>query len=134
MKILEPLDFLKDVSICIGQHHERVDGLGYPFGIPSRQLLVESRILAIADAFDAMTSDRPYRKAMSREEAVKELLDNAGKQHDADLVSRFVRLVKKGAFGSPEELTEVSRNPALPWSYPFNFLTTGNRFSFGHSG
>lgn len=110
MKILEPFDFLKDVRKCIGQHHERVDGLGYPFGIPARHLLVESRILAIADAFDAMTSDRPYRKAMGREEALQELADNAGKQHDAGLVAQFIRLVRKGAFDF-EGLTETWANP-----------------------
>jgi putative nucleotidyltransferase with HDIG domain len=101
MKILEPLDFLRDVSICIGQHHERIDGQGYPFGIPGEKLLVESRILAIADAFDAMTSDRPYRRALSRDEALRELMDNAGKQHDSDLVLDFVRLVKSGAIDTP---------------------------------
>jgi hypothetical protein len=98
MKILEPLDFLRDESICIGQHHERVDGRGYPFGIPGDGLLMESRILAIADAFDAMTSDRPYRKALSREDALGELIDNAGRQHDSDLVNEFIILVESGVF------------------------------------
>ena len=96
MKILEPLDFLRDVSICIGQHHERIDGQGYPFGIPGKKLMVESRILAIADAFDAMTSDRPYRRALSREQAIGELMRNAGKQHDSDLVRYFVGLIENG--------------------------------------
>lgn len=100
MKMLEPLTFLNDVSICIGQHHERVDGQGYPFAIPAEKLLLESRILAIADAFDAMTSDRPYRKALSRQKAIKELVDNSGKQHDAHLVSHFVELVESGIFDS----------------------------------
>jgi HD-GYP domain-containing protein (c-di-GMP phosphodiesterase class II) len=98
MKILEPLDFLRVESTCIGQHHERVDGRGYPFGIPGDGLLMESRILAIADAFDAMTSDRPYRKALSREDALGELIDNAGRQHDSDLVNEFIILVESGVF------------------------------------
>jgi putative nucleotidyltransferase with HDIG domain len=96
MKILEPLDFLRDVSICIGQHHERVDGTGYPYGIPGGKLLLESQILAIADAYDAMTSDRAYRLALSTAEAVKELKENAGKQHNPDLVRHFVELVESG--------------------------------------
>jgi putative nucleotidyltransferase with HDIG domain len=114
MKILESLDFLRDVSICIGQHHERVDGQGYPFGIPGETLLVESRILAIADAFDAMTSDRPYRRALSRDEAMRELMDNAGKQHDSDLVNHFVELVEGGAFDAlvsdSDVVSEIYRN------------------------
>jgi len=96
MKILEPLDFLGDVSICVGQHHERFDGMGYPFGIPGEKLLIESRILAIADAFDAMTSNRPYRKALSPEKALREITDNAGKQHDPVLVRHFAHLVESG--------------------------------------
>lgn len=90
MKILEPMDFLHDVRTCIGQHHERYDGKGYPNRHAADQLLLESRILAIADAFDAMTSDRPYRKAMSIPDAVRELLENSGTQFDPELVHRFV--------------------------------------------
>jgi putative nucleotidyltransferase with HDIG domain len=96
MKILEPIEFLTDVRLCIGQHHERFDGLGYPNNIPSEQLLLESRILAIADSFDAMTSDRPYRKALPPEQAIKELQDNAGSQFDPVLVPHFIEIVQQG--------------------------------------
>lgn len=98
MKILEPIEFLQDVRLCIGQHHERHDGRGYPNGIPGNQLLLESRILAIADAFDAMTSDRPYRKALPVEAAIKELLDNAGTQFDPDLVPLFIEILINSTF------------------------------------
>lgn len=94
MKILEPIEFLQDVRLCIGQHHERFDGQGYPNSIPAAGLLLESRILAIADAFDAMTSDRPYRKALPIEVAVSELYNNAGSQFDPELVPPFVELLK----------------------------------------
>ncbi|RNC71374.1 MAG: HD domain-containing protein [Desulfuromonadales bacterium] len=99
MRILEPIDFLQDVRLCIGQHHERFDGRGYPNRADASEQLLESRILAIADAFDAMTSDRPYRKAMPVEVAVKELLDHAGSQFDPELVPHFVELLESGILG-----------------------------------
>lgn len=98
IKILEPIEFLIDVRICIAQHHERFDGKGYPNKVSGDQLLLESRILAIADSFDAMTSDRPYRKALALDVAVKELVDNIGTQFDPDIVPLFVELLEKGTF------------------------------------
>jgi putative nucleotidyltransferase with HDIG domain len=102
MKILEPMDFLDDVRTCIGQHHERYDGMGYPNRHADDALLLESRILAIADAFDAMTSDRPYREAMTVSDAVRELYSNAGTQFDPELVPRFAsELAKAGIWLEP---------------------------------
>jgi putative nucleotidyltransferase with HDIG domain len=102
MKILEPMDFLYDVRTCIGQHHERYDGQGYPNRLTDDALLLESRILSIADAFDAMTSDRPYRKAMTVPDAIQELYSNAGTQFDPDLVHRFaLELAKAGIWVEP---------------------------------
>lgn len=98
IKILEPIEFLVDVRFCIAQHHERFDGKGYPNRISGEQLLLESRILAVADSFDAMTSDRPYRKALALDIAVKELLDNRGTQFDPALVPVFVELLENGTF------------------------------------
>lgn len=98
MKILEPIEFLHDVRTCIGQHHERYDGMGYPHRIGKDQLLIESRILSVADSFDAMTSDRPYRKALSLESAISELLDNAGTQFDPEIVYLFTKIIDEGVF------------------------------------
>jgi HD-GYP domain-containing protein (c-di-GMP phosphodiesterase class II) len=98
MKILEPIDFLQDVRICIGQHHERYDGMGYPNRIKKEEQLIEARILAVADAFDAMTSNRPYRKALSIESAIKELQDNAGTQFDPDIVNLFAKIIADDIF------------------------------------
>jgi putative nucleotidyltransferase with HDIG domain len=98
MKILEPIEFLYDVRLCIGQHHERYDGLGYPNRLAAEELLLESRILAIADSFDAMTSDRPYRKALQVEVAILELAENAGTQFDPGLVPIFIDLLKTPNF------------------------------------
>ncbi|HTP65361.1 MAG TPA: HD domain-containing phosphohydrolase [Geobacteraceae bacterium] len=102
MNILEPIEFLQDVRICIGQHHERYDGLGYPNNVKAGELLLESRILAIADAFDAMTSDRPYRKPLPDRMAVKELINEAGSQFDPELVQHFVELVGNGVISSQQ--------------------------------
>jgi HD-GYP domain-containing protein (c-di-GMP phosphodiesterase class II) len=96
--ILEPIEFLHDVRVCIGQHHERYDGMGYPNRIKKDELSIEARILAIADAFDAMTSDRPYRRALSFEIAIAELRDNAGTQFDPELVKVFLQVIDEGDF------------------------------------
>lgn len=98
MKILEPIEFLKDVRTCIGQHHERFDGMGYPNRIKSSEQLFESRIIGVADAFDAMTSDRPYRKALSLEVAITELSENSGTQFDPAVVEIFTSILEEGTF------------------------------------
>lgn len=98
MHILEPIEFLHDVRTCIGQHHERFDGMGYPNRIKSCDQLLEARILTIADSFDAMTSDRPYRKALPLEIALNELHDNAGTQFDPALVEIFSQIIADGTF------------------------------------
>ncbi|MDO8585529.1 MAG: diguanylate cyclase [Armatimonadota bacterium] len=71
-------------------HHERWDGLGYPDGLSGEGIPLIARILALADSFDAMTSDRPYRKALSVEQALAEIEANAGKQFDPDLAESFL--------------------------------------------
>ena len=98
IKILEPIEFLHDVRLCIAQHHERFDGKGYPHRLYGDELLLESKILAIADSFDAMTSDRPYRKALALDVALKELTDNCGTQFDPQIVPVFVELLEQSAF------------------------------------
>ena len=100
MKILEPIEFLKDVRTCIGQHHERYDGLGYPNRIKHVDQLIESRIIGVADAFDAMTSDRPYRKALALDVAIKELSENSGTQFDPAIVEVFTSILEEGTFFS----------------------------------
>jgi len=74
--------FLKDAGPIIEQHHERYDGTGYPFGLKGDEILVEARIIAVVDAFDAMISDRPYRAAMTNDEAIAELRRCADSQFD----------------------------------------------------
>lgn len=74
-------------------HHERWDGRGYPKGLVGDQILWKSRIIAVADAYDAMTTDRPYRKALSKQEAAEEIRKNAGKQFDPEIVKIFLEQV-----------------------------------------
>lgn len=84
---------LAPVAELILQHHERWDGAGYPRGLRGREIHLLSRILAIVDAYEAMISDRPYRKALTHQEAVEELKKCAGTQFDPDLVEVFARLI-----------------------------------------
>jgi response regulator RpfG family c-di-GMP phosphodiesterase len=92
--ILEPLHYLKNVITLIKQHHERYDGKGYPSGEKGEKIELGARIMAIADSFDAMTSERPYRKKFTLEEAIEELEKNKGTQFDAKIVDIFVILLK----------------------------------------
>ncbi len=102
--ILEPIAFLREVGKIIEQHHERYDGTGYPHRISGNDLRLESRILAVADTFDAMTTDRPYRKALSVEVTLQEIADMAGTQFDPQVAETFIQLYRDGAFSEiPEE-------------------------------
>jgi HD-GYP domain-containing protein (c-di-GMP phosphodiesterase class II) len=92
VRILDPIRFLVDERKIIEQHHERYDGLGYPQGLSGEDCLVEARILAICDAYDAMTSDRPYRHALPDEVALQELRDQSGLQFDPQLAADFIRM------------------------------------------
>lgn len=74
-------------------HHERFDGTGYPRGLSKDEIPLFSRIISVADAYDAMTSDRVYKPAMTKEEAIKELVDNKGKQFDPKIVDVFIKVI-----------------------------------------
>jgi diguanylate cyclase (GGDEF)-like protein/PAS domain S-box-containing protein len=92
-RIISTSDEYVVIADDILSHHERFDGQGYPFGISGTKIPIRARIIAIIDAFDAMTSDRPYRKAMPQKEAVEELKRCAGTQFDPELVRVFIREV-----------------------------------------
>ena len=76
----------------IRHHHERWDGSGYPDGLVGEAIPLGARIIAVADVYDAMTSDRPYRRALSHEVAVSELVRGSGTQFDATVVEAFLEL------------------------------------------
>ncbi len=91
--IIGSVHSLRKISLIIIQHHERYDGKGYPNQLSGDQISIEAAILMIADSFDAMTSDRPYRKAYTKEYAIKELIENAGIQFHPKVVKCFVEEV-----------------------------------------
>lgn len=95
---------LVSAADLILKHHERWDGNGYPLGIKGEEIPVECRILAIVDAFDAMTNDRPYRKRRSTEEALEELLRCASTQFDPELVKLFLSICKKNGGENNESI------------------------------
>lgn len=88
---------LEGIADFILSHHERWDGKGYPRGLAGEQIPLLSRIISVADAFDAMTEDRVYRKAMTREVAIKEISDNAGTQFDPKIVDLFIEALEETA-------------------------------------
>ncbi|HAW49493.1 TPA: hypothetical protein DCX16_00870 [bacterium] len=92
--IIKLITFLKDALPIVRHHHERYDGRGYPDGLSADQIPIESRILAVADAYDAMTSDRPYRKALTKDEAISALEECRGSQFDPEIVDKFITSVK----------------------------------------
>lgn len=91
--LVADVEFLSDIVDIVRHHHERCDGAGYPDGLVGERISVPARILAVADAYDAMTSDRAYRPRMTETQAREELLRVAGSQLDGEMVRRFTDLL-----------------------------------------
>jgi len=106
-QILRGIEFLQGAAKVVAQHHEQWDGSGYPVGLRGAEIDVCARIFAVADAFDAITSDRVYRRGKSYEAAAKELDDWAGRQFDPKVVEAFHRVPK-------EDWEELHRLSLLP--------------------
>jgi len=96
VELVESIRPLGRAARIVEQHHERWDGTGYPRGLAGEQLLLEARILAVVDAFDAMTTDRPYRAALSFKQAREELRRYAGRWWDPEVVEAFLALWEGG--------------------------------------
>ncbi len=92
-QIVAPFDFFADGALVIRHHHERWDGSGYPDGLAGAAIPLGARIVAVADVFDALTSERPYRPALPRAAALAYLTDEAGRTLDADVVAMLLGLV-----------------------------------------
>ncbi|MFZ0451474.1 MAG: HD domain-containing phosphohydrolase [Desulfatiglandaceae bacterium] len=103
-KIIEPIAAFIHIAPMILQHHERFDGRGYPDSLSGDAISLGARVLAVADAYDAMVSDRPYRKGMAQERAVQIIRQEAGRQFDPVVVRAFLQVL-----GEPEEETPPSR-------------------------
>jgi len=109
-RIAKASEDLKHLANLILYHHERWDGKGYPYGLKGEEIPMECRILAIVDAFDAMTSDRPYRKALSAEDALAEIKRCAGTQFDPYLAEIFIEIFSQNKEESPEEVKSEGEN------------------------
>jgi ribonuclease P protein subunit RPR2 len=91
-EIIADIEFLAEASKVVRSHHERWDGGGYPDGLAGKEIPLTARVFAVADVFDALTTDRPYRSALSFEEAHEMIVDESGKHFDPDVVGAFQRI------------------------------------------
>ncbi len=98
VQILRQVNFPWNVDSIISQHHEYYDGSGYPSGLKGREISIGARIISVADAYYAMTTDRPYRKAMGKEQALLEIRQKAGSQFDPEVSEIFLSLVREESF------------------------------------
>ena len=113
-RLLLPLGLAAPIAITVRHHHERYDGKGYPDGLKGDEIPLAARVIAIADAFDAMTCQRPYHSARSREEALVELRRETHSQFDPTLVEIFCQLIETGAANAPGEAGTLSGSTADP--------------------
>lgn len=97
-EIIKPLEVLKPAIPVILYHHEKFDGSGYPSGLKKGQIPLGARIMAVADAFEAMIAGRPYKNTISLKQAIEELKHNSGTQFDPKVVEAFLQVVKKRKF------------------------------------
>jgi putative two-component system response regulator len=109
-KLLLPLGLEAPIATTVRHHHERYDGAGYPDGLAGDAIPLAARIIGITDAFDAMTCDRPYRRARTRDEALVELQRESGGQFDPGLIGIFSQLVESGATDAVGEAGALSES------------------------
>jgi putative two-component system response regulator len=104
-RIIAPLRFARDVAPIVRGRHEHWDGSGYPYGLRGEEIPVGARIIAIVDAYDAMTTDRPYRRALTPERAVQRLRTRSGVQWDPELTALFISLVEHKRLLAPGDVS-----------------------------
>jgi HD-GYP domain-containing protein (c-di-GMP phosphodiesterase class II) len=99
LDMLSPISYLRQALDIPYGHHERWDGSGYPRHLPGDQIPIAARIFTVVDVWDALISDRPYRKAFTREAAVEFIRKNSGEQFDPRVVEAFLRMLANGQVG-----------------------------------
>ena len=120
-QILSGIDFLHESAEIVHAHHERFDGRGYPRGLKGTEIPVGARVFAVVDAYDAMTSRRPYREALSQEDALEEIMRNSATQFDPDVVTVFLKMVRTNPDGFRDDgeeygtrvVTETHEHPKM---------------------
>lgn len=105
VQMLKGVSVLRPALPYILYHHERYDGTGYPFGLRGQEIPIEGRLLTVADTFDAMTSNRPYRQALSHDQALAEIMRHRGTQFDPEIVDALIRVCERGRL---KGLTQIS--------------------------
>jgi len=94
-EIVKEITFLKDAASAILYHHEKIDGSGYPRGLKGNQIPLFAKILCVADSYDAMTTDRPYTRALTKTEAIEELKKNSGTQFDEEVTEAMIKVLAR---------------------------------------
>jgi putative nucleotidyltransferase with HDIG domain len=123
--IVEQIRFLSDATDLVRHHHERPDGRGYPNGLANEEISLGCHILNVCDAFDAMTSDRPYRKALTVEQAMEELVRFKGTQFHTEVVDSMLQLYHRGEFDSLRDMRVQTPPFVVPTSTLDERLETG---------
>jgi len=100
-EILKDVKFPLPIAEIIRQHHERMDGSGYPFGLKGQEILPEARILAVADVLESMASHRPYQPALGIEVALKEIFDHRETSYDASVVDALLKMLREKGYQLP---------------------------------
>lgn len=114
LKIIEGIKLFEPAIPYIAAHHERYDGTGYPNGLKGEEIPIEGRLLSVCDTFDAILSDRPYRKGKSLQFAVNELLEYSGQQFDPKIVAHFIKMLNSRKvdfmqmYGREEDISAIS--------------------------
>lgn len=111
-QILRTIDLFYPIADIVHQHHERLNGAGYPQGLKGEDILLEARIIGVADVVEAMVSDRPYRAALTLEEALNEIESGKGTLYDASTVEACVRIFRENRFEFDRAVTNIPQEAA----------------------
>jgi hypothetical protein len=125
-RILEPVPHCADILPMVLQHHERFDGGGYPAGLAGTGIALDARILAVADVYDAMISDRPYRRGLPSRDAAVRISEAAGGQFDPEVVSAFAEAFRNAA-SRPARRKRDCRKARRPWPLGLRVGLVGRR-------